>query len=128
MPDNGKIYSINEAYEDLYDEATKNYLAHLKKEGKSKARYVGSLVADMHRTFIKGGIFLYPADKKQPDGKLRLTIEVNPFAFLAREAGGKAVSIGSKNPLDILPKHIHDRSPIVMGSKENVEEYLSFLK
>lgn len=127
MPDKGSIYSINEAYEDLYDTGTRNYLQQLKKEGKSKARYVGSLVADMHRTFIKGGIFLYPSDKKHPDGKLRLTIEVNPFAFLAKEAGGKAVSRGNKNPLDILPKHIHERSPIIMGSAENVDEYLSFL-
>ncbi len=128
IPDSGKIYSINEAYENLYDDGTKKYLAHLKKEGKSKARYVGSLIADMHRTFIKGGIFLYPADKKQPEGKLRLMLEVNPFAFLAQEAGGKAISKLDKNPLDIVPKHIHDRSPIIMGSKDNVDEYLSFLK
>jgi fructose-1,6-bisphosphatase I len=128
IPESGKIYSINEAYEHLYDEGTKAYLEHLKAEGKYRARYVGSLVADMHRTFIKGGIFLYPADKKQPEGKLRLTIEVNPFAFLCGQAGGKAISFGNTNPLSIMPKHIHERSPIVMGSKENVEKYLEFIK
>ncbi|MDE2025292.1 MAG: class 1 fructose-bisphosphatase [Patescibacteria group bacterium] len=128
MPEVGKIYSINEAYESYYDEGTKAYLKHLKGEGKSRARYVGSLVADMHRTFIKGGIFLYPADKKQPEGKLRLTIEVNPFAFLCEQAGGRAVSFGKTNPLTTTPKHIHDRSPIVMGSKENVENYLEYIK
>lgn len=128
IPQAGKIYSINEAYESFYDEGTKAYLTHLKNEGKSRARYVGSLVADMHRTFIKGGIFLYPADKKQPEGKLRLTIEVNPFAFLCEQAGGKAVSFGETSPLTIMPKHIHDRSPIVMGSTENVNKYLEFIK
>ncbi len=128
MPESGKIYSINEAYENFYDAGTKAYLKHLKDEGKSRARYVGSLVADMHRTFIKGGIFLYPADTKQPEGKLRLTIEVNPFAFLCEQAGGKAVSFGKTNPLSVMPKHVHERSPIVMGSKENVNKYLEFIK
>ncbi len=128
MPESGKIYSINEAYESLYDESTKKYLRHLKDEGKSRARYVGSLVADAHRTYIKGGIFLYPADKKKPEGKLRLTIEVNPFAFLTEQAGGKAVLASGKSPLDITPKQIHERSPLIMGSKENVDQYLSFFK
>lgn len=126
IPDSGKIYSINEAYEHLYDEGTKNYLTHLKAEGKSRARYVGSLVADAHRTYIKGGIFLYPADKKQPEGKLRLTIEVNPFSFLTEQAGGKAVLADGTSPLDITPTQIHQRSPLIFGSKENVDTYLTF--
>lgn len=126
IPKSGKIYSINEAYENLYDNGTKNYLKHLKDQGKSSARYVGSLIADAHRTFIKGGIFLYPADKKQQEGKLRLTIEVNPFAFLTEQAGGKAVLADGSSPLDILPTHIHQRCPIVLGSPDNVKSYLSF--
>lgn len=125
IPDEGNIYSINEAYENLYDIGTLKYLKHLKNEAGSKARYVGSLIADAHRTFIKGGIFLYPSDKKHPDGKLRLMLEVNPFAFLTEQAGGKAIS-GQNNPLDIQPKTIHDRTPIVMGSIKNVNQYLSF--
>ena len=128
IPEGGKIYSINEAYEEFYDEGTKKYLKHLKTEGKSRARYVGSLVADAHRTFIKGGIFLYPADKKQPDGKERLMIEVNPFAFLTEQAGGKSIGRSNKNPLEQKPEHIHERSPFVLGGIKNVEEYESYFK
>lgn len=126
MPESGNIYSINEAYEKLYEDGTKAYLNHVKEEGKSRARYVGSLVADAHRTFIKGGIFLYPTDKKQPEGKLRLMLEVNPFAMLTEQAGGKAISLQNKSPLDIMPEHIHQRASFVMGSIENVDKYLSF--
>lgn len=128
IPQDGTYYSINQAYESLFDNQTKNYLENLRVEAKSKLRFVGSLVADAHRTFIKGGIFLYVADKKQPEGKLRLMIEVNPFAFLTEQAGGKAVGKNGMSPLDITPKHIHERSPFVMGGKKNVEEFLSFLK
>lgn len=125
IPESGNIYSINEAYEEFYDEPIKNYLDSLKKSGKSKARYVGSLVADLHRTLIKGGIFLYPSDKKQPEGKLRLMLEVNPFALIFREAGGKSLS-GKSDPLELMPKTIHDRTPLVAGSIKNIEEFLSF--
>ncbi len=126
IPSNGKIYSINEAYENLYDDQTKNFLQHLKDKGKSRARLVGSLVADAHRTFIRGGIFLYPSDKKQPAGKLRLTIEVNPMAFLTEQAGGKAICSDGKSPLLITPKQIHERASFIMGSNDNVDLYLSF--
>ncbi len=126
IPEDGVYYSINQAYEALFDESTKKYLEHLRTEAKSKLRFVGSLVADAHRTFIKGGIFLYVADKKQPEGKLRLMIEVNPFAFLTEQAGGKALGAKGINPLDIMPKHIHQLSPFVMGSKKNVELFRSF--
>jgi len=126
IPQSGKIYSINEAYENLYAQTTQTYLKSLKTQGKSSSRYVGSLVADAHRTFIKGGIFLYPADKKQPKGKLRLMLEVNPFSFLTEQAGGKAVLADGSSPLNIIPTHIHQRSPLVMGSLDNVELYLSF--
>jgi len=127
IPKSGKIYSINEAYYNRLDTHTQKYLDHLKTKEGMRARFVGSLVADMHRTFIKGGIFLYPADTKQPEGKLRLMIEVNPFAFLAEQAGGKAIS-KKGSPLDIIPKSIHDKAPIVMGSVENVEEYETFIQ
>ena len=126
IPEEGKIYSINEAYDNRYDNQVQSYLKNLKAEGNSRARYVGSLVADAHRTFIKGGIFLYPADTKQPDGKLRLMLEVNPFAFLTVQAGGKALGANNTDPQTVVPKHIHDRSPFIMGSPKNVEEYLSF--
>jgi len=126
IPEKGKIYSINEAYGKYYDKGLNKYLKYLKDETDSSSRYVGSLVADAHRTFVKGGAYFYPASSKQPEGKLRLMIEVNPFAFLTVQAGGKVLGIGKESPLTIVPKNIHQRSPFIMGSKENIEEYLSF--
>jgi fructose-1,6-bisphosphatase I len=127
LPAKGNIYSINEAYEMLYDERTRAYLARLRASANHTARYVGSLVADAHRTLLKGGIFLYPPNQKQPEGKLRLMIEVNPYAWLIEQAGGKAMSNSGKSPLTITPKTVHDRVSLVMGSKENVELYAGFL-
>lgn len=126
IPEEGEIYSINEGYEHLFDHHVQAYLQAIKKEGKSRGRFVGSLVADAHRTFIKGGIFLYPAYSKQPEGKLRLMLEVNPFAYLTEQAGGIVLGRQNKNPLMIPPKHIHDRSPFIMGSPENVKKFLQF--
>lgn len=127
IPDHGNIYSINEGYGDMYDDGVKTYLQHIKETKKFKARFVGSLIADAHRTFIKGGIFLYPNHEKAPEGKLRLMLEVNPFAFLTEQAGGMGLGKDYKSPMETQPKHIHDRSPFIMGSKKNVEEYLKFL-
>ena len=127
IPPRGTIYSINEAYEPLYDERTRAYLAQLRASAKHTARYVGSLVADAHRTLLKGGIFLYPPNQKQPQGKLRLMLEVNPYALLLEQAGGKAMSNNGKSPLSITPKTVHDRGTLCMGSKENVDHYAAFL-
>lgn len=124
IPKTGNIYSINEALSVHVDEALVVYL-NACKEKEYKQRYVGCMVADCHRTLLKGGIFLYPADKKSPQGKLRLMFEVNPFAFLFEQAGGKATS-GKENPLDIIPKDLHQRTPIVLGSPEDIDTYLSF--
>ena len=126
IPEKGDIYSINEGYADMYDKNVHGYLDHLKKERKSKGRFVGSLVADAHRTFIKGGIFLYPAYEKKPEGKLRHTLEVSPFAYLTEQAGGKAL-IGNQRALDVLPTETHKETPFVMGSRENVAVYERFL-
>lgn len=126
IPQKGKTYSINEAYESIYSDGDRSYLAHLKESGNYTARYVGSGVADAHRTLIKGGIFLYPANKKHKEGKLRLMLEVNPFAYLTEQAGGLAVSQNKKSPLEIVPKTIHQRAPFVMGSREDVELYLRY--
>lgn len=127
LPDHGNIYSINEGYGAMFDEGVKNYLKHIKETKKFKGRFVGSMIADTHRTFIKGGIFLYPGHEKAPEGKLRLMLEVNPFAFLTEQAGGIAIGKDNKSPLSFVPKHIHDLSPFVMGSKQNVEEFNKFL-
>lgn len=128
IPAKGEIYSINEGYEHMFAPHVQKYLQSLKKEGKSRGRFVGSLVADAHRTFIKGGIFLYPVYKNYPEGKLRLMLEVNPFAFLTEQAGGKTLAHKTKSPLLTVPQHIHERSPFIMGDKANVDKFLEFLK
>lgn len=126
IPQKGNIYSINEGNHELYDEQTKKYLTHLKNSKSHKARYIGSMVADIHRTLLKGGIFLYPSDSKNKEGKLRLLFEVNPMTFLVEKAGGKAVSNG-QNPLDITPTKVDHTVPIAIGSRGNVEEYLKII-
>lgn len=126
IPEKGNFYSINEGYEDMFDDGVRAYLRHLKEEKKSRGRFVGSLVADGHRTFIKGGIFLYPTYEKMPEGKLRLMLEVNPFAFLTEQAGGLTVGKENKSPLLTTPQHIHETSPFVMGSIQNVEDFRKF--
>jgi fructose-1,6-bisphosphatase I len=122
IPQEGPYYSINEGYK--HDEAITTYLAKIKQSNKAQSRYVGSLVADAHRTFIKGGIFLAPPYLKQPKGKLRLMIEVNPFAFLTEQAGGKTIGRNNMSPLETVPTHIHERSEFIMGSPKNINEYL----
>jgi fructose-1,6-bisphosphatase I len=128
LPAKANIYSVNEAYETLYDRRTRAYLALLRASGDYTARYAGSLVADGHRTLLKGGLFLYPPNKKQPEGKLRLMLEVNPFAFLIEQARGKAIGSDGKSPLTIRPETVRDRASLVMGSRENVDLFASFLK
>lgn len=128
IPESKNIYSINEGNYGLFDRSIQSYLTGIKAEEKPyKARYVGSMVADVHRTLLKGGIFMYPDDKTNANGKLRLLFEVNPLSFIIQQAGGLAVS-NSKNPLDIVPVKLEQRVPIVMGSKKEVEKYLSFFK
>ena len=116
-------YSINEGNFNLYDEDVKNYLKSLK-EKPYKIRYVASMVADIHRILLKGGIFLYPSDLKQPNGKLRLMFEVNPMSLIIERAGGKVYS-KNQNPLDIQPTDVHQRVPIIMGSKSEVEKFIN---
>ncbi|ESN95315.1 hypothetical protein HELRODRAFT_114723 [Helobdella robusta] len=127
----GKIYSINEGYSSMWPQQVKDYIDSLKfpKSGKPPygARYIGSMVADVHRTLKYGGIFAYPATKDSPKGKLRLLYECIPMAFIIEQAGGLATN-GDINILDIKPELIHQRSPIFLGSKEDVEDLMSFFK
>ncbi len=120
IPEKGKIYSINEGNSKYWLPGTQSYIEKVKEDG-YKARYVGSLVSDFHRNLLKGGIFLYPADKKSPNGKLRLLYEANPLAFIVEQAGGCA-STGNKRILDIEPEELHQRVPLIIGSKADVEE------
>uniref|UniRef100_A0A0D3BSL1 Fructose-1,6-bisphosphatase, cytosolic n=1 Tax=Brassica oleracea var. oleracea TaxID=109376 RepID=A0A0D3BSL1_BRAOL len=125
IPNKGNIYSVNEGNAQNWDGPTTKYVERCKypKDGSpaKSLRYVGSMVADVHRTLLYGGIFLYPADKKSPNGKLRVLYEVFPMAFLMEQAGGQAFT-GKKRALDLVPKKIHERSPIFLGSYDDVEE------
>ena len=122
MPDSGPYYSVNEANSASFPEGYQRYLTLLR-EGKAgrvySSRYVGSLVADFHRTLIKGGIFLYPPTASYGEGKLRLMYEANPIAFLAEQSGGVATD-GSQRILDIQPTSLHQRTPLVVGSRKEV--------
>lgn len=131
-PENGKIYSINQGNSGKLNEGLRSYLDYCMESNKEEGRpyshrYIGSMVADMHRTLIKGGIFMYPADKSSPNGKLRLQYECNPMAFLIEAAGGKA-SDGHGNIMDIVPTELHQRTPIFIGSKNMVNKAVSLVK
>jgi len=122
----GNIYSINEGYTSLWDPATTEFIQNKKypKTGKPYgSRYVGSMVADLHRTLVYGGVFLYPSTKDAPNGKLRLMYECNPMAFLIEKAGGMATT-GKERIVDVVPSSIHQRVPFIIGSKTEVEEFL----
>ncbi|HEY5826387.1 MAG TPA: class 1 fructose-bisphosphatase [Cyclobacteriaceae bacterium] len=119
IPEDGKIYSINEGSANSFSQPIKQYVQSCKDKNFT-ARYIGSLVADFHRNLLKGGIYLYPATAKDPQGKLRLMYECNALAFVAEQAGGKA-SDGIKRILDISPKDLHQRTPFFVGSLRMVE-------
>uniref|UniRef100_A0A8C4F5E0 Fructose-1,6-bisphosphatase 1 n=1 Tax=Dicentrarchus labrax TaxID=13489 RepID=A0A8C4F5E0_DICLA len=124
----GKIYSLNEGYaQHFYPDVMESNDWWPDGSAPYGSRYVGSMVADVHRTLVYGGIFLYPANVKSPKGKLRLLYECNPMAFIMEQAGGMATT-GSVNVLDIQPTSIHERVPVVLGSPDDVREYLSICK
>jgi fructose-1,6-bisphosphatase I len=123
MPAKGKYYSCNEANIDLFPEHYRTYIEELRAPGAAySSRYIGSLVADFHRTLLKGGVFLYPPTESHPSGKLRLLYEANPLALIAEQAGGIATS-GEEPILNILPKGIHQRTPLVIGGLCEVEAF-----
>jgi fructose-1,6-bisphosphatase I len=125
IPRRGSIYSMNEGNTGRWDPAVRRYVQYLKEEDKAtgrpySARYIGSLVADVHRTLLYGGIYCYPADTKNPKGKLRLMYENNPLAFIVEQAGGRA-SEGRIRILDVKPTELHQRTPLFIGSPEDVQ-------
>ena len=125
-PTDGKIYSVNHGNFFQYGEGVRNYINQCQKKTKANGgpytqRYIGSMVADVHRNLIKGGIFMYPGTIEKPKGKLRLLYECNPFAFITEVAGGKATN-GKQAILDVKPTSLHERSPLFIGSKNMMEE------
>jgi fructose-1,6-bisphosphatase I len=120
MPEEGKIYSVNEGLSNSFSQPMKDYLQQCK-DNRYTARYIGSLVADFHRNMLKGGIYIYPGTAKDPNGKLRLIYECNALAFIAEQAGGKATD-GVRRILDIEPEQLHQRTPFYVGSRRMVEQ------
>lgn len=125
MPPAGKYYSVNEGNRDSFPHEYNFYIDRLRRGALGHAyssRYIGSLVPDFHRTLLKGGIFLYPPTAENPSGKLRLLYEANPIAFIAEQAGGVA-SDGQRRILDIQPDSIHQRTPLIVGSRVEMAEF-----
>lgn len=131
---NKRIFSINEGNSCYWNDEVKEYISSLKQPHKLNnnkpysARYIGSMVADVHRTLLYGGVFGYPADSKSKTGKLRVLYECFPMALLLEQAGGLAVNDKGERILDLIPKKIHERSGIWLGSKDEIENLLTFIK
>jgi fructose-1,6-bisphosphatase I len=119
LPDAHRTYSLNEAYANDLPEGYREYLAWAHANGYS-SRYIGSMVADVHRTLLKGGVFLYPPTAKAPEGKMRLLYEASPMALLVERAGGVAAA-GRQRILDIQPARLHQRTSVILGSRDEVE-------
>ncbi len=134
IPEKGKYFSVNEGNYNYWDKEVQRYIDYLKEIDKESgrpysSRYIGSLVADFHRNLISGGIFLYPKDSKspsKPSGKLRLLYEAAPLAYIAEQAGGRAIS-GTEDILDIEPVSLHQRVPLIIGSRKEVNEAQAFI-
>ena len=130
-PETGKIYSVNHGNFFQYNEGVRKYINICQNKCKDTGgpytqRYIGSMVADVHRNLIKGGIFMYPGTTDKPKGKLRLLYECNPFAFIVEVAGGKS-SNGTESVLNIIPTELHQRSPFFVGSKKMMDELETYL-
>jgi fructose-1,6-bisphosphatase I len=130
-PKKSKIYSINEGNYLYWHPGLKKYIKYLQEENASEgrpysSRYIGSMVADIHRNLLYGGIFMYPADSRNPNGKLRLQYECNPMAFILEQAGGRATN-GKKRILEIQPDSLHQRTPVFIGSENDVRMVEKFM-
>jgi len=122
IPAANKVYSVNEANLEGFPKGYRDYVAWTHRNQYS-SRYIGSMVADVHRTLVNGGVFLYPPTKKHPAGKLRLLYEANPMSFLMEQAGGKSTT-GSQRTMNVMPKQLHERTPLVMGSPDEVDHVM----
>jgi len=126
-PESGKIYSVNHGNFFQFGTGVQQYLADCQQKNETNGgpytqRYIGSMVADVHRNLIKGGIFMYPGTQERPNGKLRLLYECNPMAYIIEVAGGKATD-GKQRILEKEPAELHERSPLFIGSKKMMEEF-----
>ena len=129
IAEDGMIYSVNEGNFKQFDRGVKEYIDYCKDDSSKSpysGRYIGSLVADVHRNMLKGGIYMYPGTISKPNGKLRLLYECNPFAMIIEQAGGKATD-GKQRILDIEPTELHQRVPFFCGSKNMIEKLESYL-
>ncbi len=129
FPVDGSIYSVNEGNYSQFPQGVKNYIKYCQQEEGDRpytSRYIGSLVSDIHRNMIKGGIYIYPTSSKSPKGKLRLLYECNPLAFIAEQAGGKA-SDGVNRIMEVQPTELHQRISFFCGSKNMVEKAEEFM-
>jgi fructose-1,6-bisphosphatase I len=132
MPSRGKVYAVNEGNYEKWPDGTKRYIDSLKKVDKAagrpySSRYSGCLVADVHRLLLGGGIYLYPGEVNKPEGKLRLLYEANPMAMVVEQAGGKA-STGETRILDLEPKKLHQRVPLIIGSADDVRDAETYIQ
>jgi len=132
-PKTAKIYSLNEGNYKYWREGLKKYIKYVQDADDRRgwpysSRYIGSMVADIHRNLLYGGIFIYPADKRNPDGKLRLMYECNPMAFIIEQAGGRAIDGRGNGIMDIRPESLHQRVPIYIGSEDAVDTVEKFLE
>ena len=127
IPANNKSYSVNEGNRQAFPDGYRRYLDWAQGNGFS-SRYAGAMVADVHRILLKGGVFLYPPTRKAPEGKLRLMYEANPMAMIIEQAGGKTMASPDQRVLDIEPKAIHQRTPVILGAADQVDHVLSHLR
>ncbi len=130
MPKKGKVYSCNEGYRNLFFDPTRRFIEYLQEPDEEtgrpySARYIGSMVADVHRTLLYGGLFMYPATQKTPGGKLRLMYEANPMGYIVEQAGGMA-STGKERLLEVQATELHQRVPLYMGSEQDVKLAVEF--
>jgi fructose-1,6-bisphosphatase I len=127
IPKRGGDYSVNQGYYLKFDVEMRRYIDHCS-DMNLKLRYIGSMVSDIHRILLQGGIFLYPNTRKYPQGKLRIVYECNPLSFIVEQAGGKAITCQLQRILDMEVKHLHQRVTIAIGSPEMVDEMKEFVE
>jgi fructose-1,6-bisphosphatase I len=127
IPSHGAIYSVNEGNFWQWDESFREYIRYVHRTEGYTARYGGAMVGDIHRILVQGGVFLYPGTEQKPEGKLRLLYESAPLAFLIEQAGGRA-STGMQDIMDVIPEKLHQRTPLIIGSKDDVALVESFIE